>query len=135
MAFHEPLVALLKADERVFAITTRITPVDAAQRSSLPYIVYRVSVHEEVHAHDGPGGLLFGVFLVTCWADDYGEAWTLALAVKPVLNGLPKGTYSEMQFEGVFFQRMNDTPDPAIDGGSSSTKGVQLSFLVQYKES
>ncbi len=135
MAFNEPLVALLKADGAVSALTTRITPVDAAQRGSRPYIVYRQGTHEHVHAHGGPSGLVFGVFLVTCWADAYDEAWSLADAVRPVLNGLPKGTYSGMQFEGIFLQREDDNPDPVIDGGSASTNGVQLSFLVQYRES
>lgn len=135
MEFNEPLVALLEADADVSAITTSITPVDATQRSDRPYIVYRSRTHEHVHSHGGPSRLAFGVFLVTCWADAYDEAWTLAIAVRNVLRGLPKDTYSGMQFEGVFLQGTNDNPDPAIDGGSSSTKGAQLSFLVQYRES
>lgn len=119
----------------VWALTTRITPVEATQRSALPYIVYRSRTHEHVHAHDGPGGLAFGVFLVTCWAETYAEAQTMANAVRRALNGLSKGTHSDVQFEGVFLQGSDDHPDPEIDGGSSSTKGVQLSFLVQYRES
>ena len=135
MEFNEPLVALLEADGDVSAITTFITPVNAVPRSSPPYIVYRSRTHKHVHSHGGPSKLAFGVFLVTCWADAYDEAWTLAVAVRNVLRGLPKGTYSGVQFEGVFLEDTEDNPDPAIDGGSSSTQGAQLSFLVQYRES
>ena len=134
MPFNEPLVAMLKANATVSAITTRVRAVGAEQGEARPYIVYRISTNEHVHSHAGRSRLAFGVFLVTCWHDDYDGAWTLAIAVQDVLDGLAKGTYSGTQYEGIFLQGMDDNPDPAIDGGSSSTKGVQLRFHVQYRE-
>ena len=82
-AEHELLVARLKA---IDAITTlvgiRITPGGRLQGNVLPAITYERVTGTEVNHSAGTTNTARVRFEVTCWADGYVDAYTLAALVR-----------------------------------------------------
>lgn len=88
--------ALLLADTTIAAaVGPRVTPVVLRQETGLPCLVYRRLDSTPDYTLAGRAGWRTVTIQVTCWADDYTEARTLAEAVRKKLDA-----YSELSGVG-----------------------------------
>lgn len=89
MQIEEALARHLAADGRVAGIVgTRIYPGTIPQDQTLEAIAYqRVPDEGPIMSHQGPLGVEKARLQVTCQAQKYSEALTLAQAVKTALQG------------------------------------------------
>ena len=81
------LVAALKADSGVSAITTRIYPNYIPQNPTYPLIVYQQVSGFRDHALSGPTGHAHPRYQIEAWAQTYDAAKGLAAAIRAALDG------------------------------------------------
>lgn len=81
------LVAALKADSGVSAITTRIYPNHIPQNPTYPLIVYQQVSGFRDHALSGPTGHAHPRYQIEAWAETYDAAKGLAAAIRTALDG------------------------------------------------
>ena len=136
-AEHELLVARLKAITAVTdLVVARITPGGRLQGNALPAITYERVTGTEVNASGGTTNTARVRFELTCWADGYGDAYTLAAAVRG--DGATGGSATGMS--GWIDANSNvwhlvlgpiDAPERTIPGQDKKRAyGVTLDYVV-----
>jgi hypothetical protein len=84
---EELMVARLKDDSAVKAITTRIQPMAAKQQGSIPYITYQGISRTPINHATGTTTTESTRVQVDCWASSWLSARALGNAVQAALNG------------------------------------------------
>ena len=109
------MVATLKADETVAAITTRIQPLFVKQQGDLPSLTYqRISTSPLNHA-TGTTATQSCRIQVDCWAASYSAVRTLGDAVEAALNGTAD-TESTPAISQYHLTSRSDDAEPPQDG-------------------
>ncbi len=128
------IVALLLGDSDVTALVgTRVEPVQTSQTLIRPNVVYQRVTTSRVHTQDGATGLADCRLQVSCWADTYAAAKTLADKVRLALDAY-KGTAAGITVDGIFLQDEGDMPQPPLAGGEKGIHGVRQDYRIHYQE-
>ena len=118
---------LLKNNDTVSAITTRIFPEVAPQDADAPFIVYRLTSVSPDDTHDGPAVIDEVRFDVICVSETYDQAADMGGAARAALDRV-YGTYSGVNVESIQFDDVNvyvrDQP---------RQYGQELTFIVRVK--
>jgi len=94
------LIAHLLADAGVSALVgTRIYPSLASQNAAAPYVVLRRVSTVGKRGTGGPAGLDRARIQIESYADTYGEAKSLAVAIRTALDGTAITNIRLSQFE------------------------------------
>lgn len=129
MSIESGLYTHLTNDPDVSALVgDRIYPLLVPQDASLPAIAYqRISTGRE-EAHTGPSGLCSARIQLTCIADSYESAKSVADAVRKSLDGF-SGTMGTFEVGACFV--VNDRDDWA---SSFDVPVVRLDVIIWHKE-
>lgn len=128
---HKRLVALLKADGTVAAITTRVQPIRINQVGELPAITYQLISTSPVNHATGTTDTTEARIQIDCWASTYDGSKTLADAARGALSGVaddsgdPQISMSHLVGE----QDLPESPDPGED---TIIHRVSQDYLVWY---
>lgn len=129
------IVALLLADSNVAALVgTRVYPAITRQTQERPNVVYQRLTTNRISTQDGPTGSADCLLQLSCWADTYKAARTLAEKVRLALDGYA-GTSASVVIDGIFVQDEQDMPTPPDSGDEVGVYGVRLDFRVHFQES
>ena len=132
MTIEEALnIYLLATSSVTNIVSTRIYPNVIPQDAAMPALAYqRISASRDM-AHDGPAGMAYPRFQLTCLATTYGGAKALCNALRVALDGYRglMGGASGVQVEGIFVE--NDFDGYNQEGGEQV---VRLDITIQHKE-
>lgn len=110
----------------------RLNAVGLPDLMPRPNIVYQIIDTSRVYSNDGPTGLKRAMVQLTCYADTYPAAKSLAAAVATVFDGYvgtaPDGTV----IQSTFIDDERDAPAPPPEGQSRGAAGVLLVLLIAY---
>ena len=106
MSLETDLMTYLEA--QALACSDRIYPVQLPQTPTLPAMVYaQVSIVTADVAHDGQSVYELGRYQFDCYAQKYGDAKALALALKSTLRNW--GAYE------IYFENLLDLSEYELD--------------------
>lgn len=127
------IVALLKADATLSALTTRLAPVGAANGLKSPFVIYHIGTATPQYDSQGDSGYQCARFQFDCYSGtSYTEARTVAVALRNVLKNVKNTTLSDAN--STFVQAM--FADPPVDltfvpqGG---TQSIEYRVMVQVE--
>ena len=128
------VVSLLQAAPPVTSIISdRIAAVAMPAKLARPNVVYQVIDGRRFYGNDGPTGLKRATLQVSCYADTYGVAKSLAAAVSDVLDGYA-GTAAGVAIQSCFVDDERDAPTPPPTGQERGVAGAVLVFLIAYSD-
>jgi Protein of unknown function (DUF3168). len=124
---EETLVQILLATPAIVAITgQKIRLGRADQRDARPYVVLQTVSSAPSYHMQGEANPVPIRMQIDCYADKYGQAKTLARAIKSRLSGYQGGP-----FKGVFIDSERDLP--AADAGEvTSLFRTSIDITVHY---
>ncbi len=132
---EKAIVALLTEDTDVTAlIGDRLEPVLTSQTLSRPNVVYQRITTSRLRSQDGPEGTGDIRLQLSCYADTYAGAKTLADKVRLALDGY-RGTAAGITVDGISLEDEGDMPQPPLAGGEQGIHGVRQDYRVHFKES
>jgi hypothetical protein len=107
------LRSLILAQPAIAAIVDdRVQPIPAPEDLSQPLIAYSSPSDVSENANDGPVGVATMRVVFDCYAPRYGDARSLALLLKALLNGytgtLPDGTVVQLAESANLADRFDD---------------------------
>ena len=132
MTLEEGLVAELIADAAVFAIVgNRIHPEIVPQQGTRPAIVYlRIGTTREQQL-SGPADLILVRMRLDMWHSDPGACWSLANAVRSLLNIGPAATLGTFAVQQVYL----DEEFPLSDfEGDRRDYRVSQEYVIMHAE-
>jgi hypothetical protein len=131
MEIEAAIVAKLKADTDVDTdVGGRIAATRIPDALPRPNVVYERIGTERTVANDGPAGLVRATVQVSCYADSYAVAKSLAKKIRVALNGF-RGTIGTLKVQSLLLDDERDAPVPASVKG---VVGVNLTFAAAYNE-
>ena len=134
-SLEQGIVTILRADATVSGLLgTRIYPWIRPQGTTFPAIVYELDGTEPEQDLDGYAGMTRAELSISCIAEQYGGAKTLAAAVLGVLNG-----YTGTPTNGVAINSLVHDNDIGIieDSQIGNSRGVAIvesSYIVWYSD-
>lgn len=132
MTIEEAMVAAFMGSATIGALAgDRIYPLTIPQDVALPAAAYQRISGPRTLAHDGPSGLAFARFQVTCTAATYAAAKTLAQAFRVLVDGY-RGTMGGVG--GVTVHQVGIENE--VDGYSQTDKlsTVRMDIVILYTE-
>jgi hypothetical protein len=112
----------------VTAITTSIYGNEAKQGIDFPCVVYNTISDVGVNSKSGMAAINSRV-QVSCFAEKYEDANSLAIAVRATLADKAKGTYGGVNVQVIKFDSSNDLTDSA---GFDGVHHISLDFFIYY---
>lgn len=132
MVIEEALSAHLLADANVSALAgTRGYPLLIPQDGDLPAWAFQKISGARLYSHDGPSGIAWPRFQITCQAASYSAAKALVNAIRGSLEGYAgtMGGAGGVPVRGIFV-------DGEVDGYGfdTGTYTVRLDVIIQHEE-
>lgn len=129
VAIEASLYTILSGAGGVTALAgTRIYPLLIPQEAALPALAYQRISGRRTMAHDGPITLTRARVQITCVAETYSQAKSLAAAVQAALDGY-RGTVGSHAILHAFLD--NDLDEY---GETTELPAVRQDYLILYKE-
>lgn len=127
---EEALYSLVTTDTAVAAlISTRFTPIEVPQKSSLPAASYQVITTPREYDQDGPAGFASPRIQITITGQTYAEAKSVGNAIRSAINGY-RGTVLSVVIFGIFLENEYDGSSNLETGFST----LRQDYRVNWRE-
>ena len=128
MEAGKAIYSILSGDSNITAITPRIYGNEGRQGVVFPCIVYSVISDVGLNSKSGMSALNSRV-QISCFATEYADVNTLAIAVRTSLKDKAKGSYGGVNVQVIKFDSSNDLTDTA---GFDGVHHIQMDFNIFY---
>lgn len=123
---EEELTSWLQAN--IALVANRVYPMKLPQNPTLPAITYQKISGLRVQSHDGPSGLAYPRFQVSCWGESYSDAKQVAEEVRQDLDGY-QGLMGVVQVGAALLQNEIDFYIP-----ETGYYHVPVDFIIWHDE-
>jgi len=131
---EQAIYSKLSADPAVSAlVSTRIYPSVVPQGESMPAITYQMVSGVPEETTDTAQGWRVARFQITCWAETYSGAKTLAEAVRKDLHRY-SGTVNSVVIDSVLLENETDMPNLSVGTDVLRRFGKALDFEIWFEE-
>lgn len=133
MSIKSGILNLLTSATTVSAIVSdRVGPAPISQDDDVPAITVEAISGPREYDASGALGFVGGRFQITSWDDTDADAYTLATAVRKVMD--TTGTWDGTVVRGVFLDDEGEMPAPAEGFEGLARYGVRQDYIIWFRE-
>ena len=134
MSIEGDLTTFVTANAAVKAvITDRMYPVFSKKDPNAPYIVYRRLNTDRLRSHGGTELRATVRIMMTCWAETFDAAISLANKVRTCVDGV-KGTWTSSVVHRCFLVDESDNFEPSVELLEKQFYGRDLTIELNFTE-